>query len=236
MVNCNAQNAKTPLSYKKLIKLDKSLEGSITQYLYLWVGGHYLYNLDFKTTADKIFNFSEVSEEEAMLVPAKIQQIFQDNKQFFQFETTDTSLNIYYDKHLMLYITYVFTCESISENSDKRKMIQMFDNQGFSVWNEELQNSFREDIFQIYRKYKDEKYDVILFPKDSIYIYAPERPLIIPYQYDKEIGLSIHKICSTNHKLIKNPYTQDLTALAKKYCEIYDLSKIIFVALIVVHQ
>ena len=46
----------------------------------------------------------------------------------------------------------------ISDVSDKRKTVKTFDKAGISVWNENLINSFREDVMNIYKKFAAEKY------------------------------------------------------------------------------
>jgi hypothetical protein len=200
--------------------------------LYLWIGGYYSGDLEFTTDVDKLLDFKE---DDAMFVPVRIQQILQDNKRFIQLEKTDSSLAVYYDGHFIIYLPNTLTCKSISEH--RRDLVRMYDEKETFIWEEETVNLFREEIIQIYKKYHNEKYEAVLFPKDTIYyMAASERPLIVAYQYDKEKGLSIHKICSIEHTLIENPYTEDLAELAKKYCTEYHLSKILFAARVYIKE
>jgi hypothetical protein len=123
-----------------------------------------------------------------------------------------------------------FDCLDISNVSDRRNMVKLFDNNGFSIWNEEIVKSFREEIIQIYEKFKKDGYKTVFPKKDTFYVVASCLPLVIAYEYDKKHGLSIHKICSVVHKLSENLYTKEIAELAEKYCKKYDLSKIIFSA------
>jgi hypothetical protein len=223
----NAQVEKKALSYKKFSKLNKSLKGSIITYLFLWIDGQYSSDPDFMPDVNKIFEFEK---DDAMLVPVRIQQILQDNKQSIQLEKTDSSLTVYYEKEFLMCLPNSFTCGSIADYTSRRNMVKTYDEEGVFFWNEQLEKSFREGIIQIYKKYYTEGYKTVFFPKDTVYIAASERPLVIAYRYDKEKGLSVHKICSSEHTLIENQYTEDLAALAEKYCEQYNLSKIIFAA------
>lgn len=222
----NAQEDKKILSYKEFSKLDKSLKGNITWYLFLWIEGYYSGDLEFTTDVNKLFDFKE---EDAMFIPVKIQQILQENKQSFQLEKTDTSLTIYYDGHFIMYLPNTLTCASISER--KRDLLYLYDESKNFIYDERIIELFQADIIEIYKKFIKKEYTTVLFPIDTItYFVASNQPLIVAYQYDKEQGLSIHKICSTEHIFIENLYTEDLAALAKKYCEEYNLSKIIFAA------
>ena len=208
-----------------MVKLDNYFKGAITMYLFLWIDGYYSFDPDFTTDVNKLFDFKE---DDAMFIPVRIQQILHDNKQSFLLEKTDSSLTVYYDGHFIMYLPNTLTCKSISERM--RDMVKIYDEKGISIWVEDIITSFQEDIIQIYKKYYKGEYMTVLFPIDTIYVAASNRPLIIAYQYDKEQGLSIHKICSAEHLFIENPYTEDLAMLAKKYCEEYNLSKIIFAA------
>lgn len=223
--NVDAQSGKQLLSYKKMMKLDKSLKGGICWGLFNWAQGYYSAYLEYPENIDEFFNFDDDD------ISLKIKSLLQNNKEAFSLKSTDSTLTIYYEKQLFFELSgFSLNCFIISEVSDYRTMVNMFDNQGICFWKEEIVNSFREDIIQVYKKCANEKYYSVLFPKDTVYIAASERPLVIVYQYDKEQGLSIHKICACKHKLLQNSYTKDLAELAEKYCEKYNLSKIIFAA------
>lgn len=225
--NINAQIWEKPLSYNEMVKLDKSLKGSVIYYLFLWIDGYYSADLEFNTSIDELFDFSK---DDAMLVPVKIQQILQNNKQSFQLEKTDSTLTIYYDGQFIICLQNSFTCESISERSSRRNMVRIYDEKGVSIWNEQLVKTFQEEIIEIYKKYREEEYETVFFPNDTMYIAASNQPLIIVYQYNKKQGLSIHKLCACKYELLRNSYIKDLAELANKYCEKYNLNKIIFAA------
>jgi hypothetical protein len=231
LFNSHAQNKKEQLSYKEFVKLDKYLKGEIGFCLFLRAEGYYSSYLEYPTNVDKFFNFDENT-----IIPKHIQSVFLNNKKSFLLVNKDSILLIYYDNVLLDSFHARFGCTEISEFSDMRSMVAFFDNQDFPFWDEELANLFRDDIFQIYKKFIGEIYYTVLFPKDTVYIAASERPLVIAYQYDKGKGLSIHEICSSEHTLIENQYTEDLATLAKRYCEQYNLSKIIFSARVVLEE
>ena len=226
MQGINGQTEKKTLSYKEIIKLNKSLKGSVFWYLFIWVDGHYSVDLEFTTDVNIFFDFNR---NEVMFIPIKIQQILHNNRQSFQLDRKDSSLTVYYDGQFIMYFENNLYCESISERL--RDMVRMYDEKDVAIWSEELEGLFREKIVQIYKKYNKEDYETVLFPIDTTYyVAASNRPLMIAYQYEKKQGLSIHKLCSCKHELLHSQYTQDLAALANEYCEKYNLSKIIFAA------
>jgi len=226
----NAQKESERLTYKQFIKLDKSWKGALSSYLFLWIDGDYSSNPEFTVDIDRIFDFND---DDWMYVPLRVQKVFRNNKQSFQFELTDSSLTTYYDGELILYHPNDFTCESLTDYSSRRDMVRAYDEKGNSFWDEHLKESFQKRLSEIFIKYRKENYEVVLFPKNTIYLSASGLPLRIAYQYNKENGLSIHKLCSCKHELLQSPYTQDLAALADEYCEKYNLSKIIFAARVV---
>ena len=227
----NAQKEKGTLTYKQFMKLDKSWKGALSSYFFWWIYGDYTSNPEFTPDVDRLFDFKD---DDWRYIPLRVQKVFQNNKQSFQFEMTDSSLTAYYDGEFILSLLNVgFTCEMISEVSDYRSRVWVFDEKGNSFWDEQLMESFQERRIEIYKKYWNESYETIFFPYDTIYIAASERPLVIAYQYSKETELSIHKFCSCKHELLQNPYVQDLTALADEYCDKYNLSRIIFAARVV---
>lgn len=224
--SADAQVDKKALSYKEFSKLDKSLKGNVVWYLFLWVDGYYSGDLEFTTDINKLFDFKE---DDAIYVPVKIQRILQENKQSFQLEQTDTSLTIYYDGHFIMYLSNTLTCASMSER--KRDLVYLCDESENFIYDEGILELFQADVREIYKKFIQKGYTTVLFPVDTItYFAASNRPLIVAYQYDKEQGLSIHKICACKYELLQNSYTKNLAELAEKYCEKYNLSKIIFAA------
>ncbi len=213
-----------PLSYKEFKKLDKKLDGSISYYLFSYFLSNYSNNLDFSTDIDEFFNFND---DDGQFIPLLIQQVLQANKQAFQIKQTDSNCYIYYDGHCIMGLSPPLSCDAITIRM--RNMVKMYDLNGDCIYNEIYIDSFRNELSKVYKVCKCRNFVRVPFTKDTTYSYFS---IVIPYQYDTTNGLTIHKICSQDYMFTTNYYTQLLYSLAEDFCKKYNLSKIIFTALL----
>jgi hypothetical protein len=220
--NIYAQTDHKPLTYEDILSLDDSTHGNIAFYLLTWTQAYYSAYFDLTTDIDKFFHYNAGDATTS---------IFWDNKDSLRLERVDNGLIFYYnEKFLFIVNVPIITCKQISCGSYNRIMVNSFDKEGNSVWLKRFEKSFQRKRVQIYKKCIKEGYKTLIFPNDTLYREASNRPLIIAYQYDIIQGLSIHKLCSCDYQLEQNLYTQELAALADKCCKKYKLSKIIFAA------
>lgn len=215
------------LNFEELMQLNDSLEGSVLFYFYWLSDSYYSAYLEFPQTPNQLFNFGN---NEELLIAKRTLSILKKNSTNFYFEDKDSIFFVFYDKNIFATFYRPFGCNEFSEYSEKRKMIRIFDKEGFFIWNKKIAISFRKDLDNIYKKYIEQAYTTIFSQEDSNYIMASNKPKIIVYQYDNVKNLTIHKLCSCNFDMSNNQYLVELKQLSMKYCKRYNLSKIIFAA------
>jgi hypothetical protein len=182
-----------------------------------------------------------------------LKKFFYNNLKFISFEEygycSDTTTNIidmdsiviYYDDFPILKSEDWgghTDCNSIYEYGGEL-VIVFFDTKGRYCEDIALNlyQDFYSSCFRIVKDFHDKKgYEPIIFPKDTFYILSSGIPRRILYKYDNVNGFSIAKTCYEEYAQYQNDYTEALGKNAEAFCKKHKLSKVIFLAYIMVKK
>ena len=211
------------LSYRELIQLDKDNEGTLGICLYQISKSYYDTYLQYTTDIDALFNFDNVDNPCVTLYKS----VLENNKESFHLTVTVKGLKIKYRKRLIAFFPNTMGIAKTTTSSEGRNLVRTFDSVGVYFYDKSLNDSILNERRKIYNIYLRQNYKPLVF-KDSNYIEAYNRPIVVIYQYDLEHGLSLHPSFVDECVFPSNGYTDTLSKIAEKYCKERHLKTLYF--------
>jgi hypothetical protein len=210
------------LRYDEYLNIDSLLYGNINHFLLLSIKSNYYIHFQYTVKFEDVLNTIK-----SIQINPDILKILKKNKDSFYLRIDEMgNLFVFYQENLLMIINNDFDCDLVSESSDLRTTVNMFDKKRKYIYNEKKESSFRKELSIIRNKYHNLGYKTIQlesgFEKQTL------------CQYDDIYGF--FQLCPFELEIIENNYIKEIELLSTQYCKRYKLSKIIFAASILEKQ
>lgn len=196
--------------------------------LWLWQGQYFNLLFEYPDKADVAFDFREDRIDQ--YIPEVWKKIMRDHKSDFTFQTTDSTLDIFYKDSLLARYSTDIRCKDFTLYRYRNYSIRGIYPDGAVLLNDSLTNEYKKEVNRILiSAYENHDYQVVYLPTIEIIHNVP--PYIL-YEYDVQTGLTIHKICQCEYPMYHNKYTEDLESFAKQMCQKYGFTRLLFTSVI----